>query len=478
MIAQINSILQALFRAQFGFDTQSITPLPQGGSDRRYFRLKAKDISVIGAYNPDINENKTFFYLTNHFISKGFPVPELISIANDKKAYLLSDLGDDTLFSRLIETDWNSQQSNDTMRIASATLDMLTKVQVDGAKGLDFSQCYPKSNFDLQSVMWDFNYFKYSFLKPSGIQFNEATLDDDFLAFANVLLSQPTGYFHYRDFQSRNVMLVNGQPFFIDYQGGKQGPLLYDVASFLYQARANFPQNIREKLFDSYLDSLSSLITINRNELKIYFPIFALFRVIQTLGAYGYRGFFERRTHFLQSIPLAAFNIQHLIPQVDSSLLQLPYLFGILKKISAKYSLPPEQSHVFDRLTVEVTSFSYKKGYPAEHPTHGGGFVFDCRALPNPGRLDEYKMQTGLDASVVKYLEEHQEIAQFYGDVWGMVNNSVDVYAKRGFKHLSVSFGCTGGQHRSVYMASRFARELQQKYSSVRVLLYHREIKG
>ncbi|MDD2279829.1 MAG: RNase adapter RapZ [Bacteroidales bacterium] len=474
----MNHILQALFNAYFGSDAQSITPLPQGGSDRQYFRLKAKNISVIGAYNPDVEENRAFFYLTNHFQSKGFPVPEILSISSDQKAYILSDLSDETLFNRFIETDWSNQQGSDNMLIASVTLDMLAKIQVEGAKGLDFSKCYPKPDFDLQSVMWDFSYFKYSFLKPSGIHFNEAKLDDDFLAFANVLLSQPTGYFHYRDFQSRNVMLVDGQPYFIDYQGGRRGPLLYDVASFLYQARANFPQAIREKLFNSYLNSLNSLIKIDKDEQKLYFPIFALFRVIQTLGAYGYRGFFERRAHFIQSIPMAASNIQILINQVDSSLLQLPHLSGILNKISAKYSSSTEQTDVFDGLTVDVCSFSFKKGYPAEHPEHGGGFVFDCRALPNPGRLDEYKMLTGLDASVIKYLEEHGETDNFYGEMWGMVSDSIGVYSKRGFNHLSVSFGCTGGQHRSVYMASRFAKEVQQKFSNVKVLLKHREIKG
>ena len=461
--------LQKLFLSCFGIKPQSITPLPQGGSDRRYFRLVSGEESVIGAYNPDVHENRAFIYLTQHFGSKDLPVPQVLAVADNEEFYLLSDLGNNSLFDHIVGVDW---ENNSKTELLKKTLTLLVRFQVDGAVGLDFTKCYPKSEFDLQSVMWDFNYFKYSFLKPSGIRFNESTLDDDFLAFAKLLVSQPGGFFHYRDFQSRNVMLVGDRPHFIDYQGGRRGPLLYDVASFLYQARANFPQKLRNELLNFYIDEVARCVEIDKVQLVQVFPAFALFRVIQTLGAYGYRGFFERRSHFLQSIPLAAANIGYL---VENCGLSLPTLNPILKSIAEKYGNSVEQSQPFNGLTVEVNSFSYRKGYPLEHPEHGGGFVFDCRALPNPGRIAEYKMQTGNEQPVIDYLEQHPEIDSFYQKVFALVNNAVEVYRQRAFKHLSVSFGCTGGQHRSVYMANRLANELKN-IEGVKVCLYHREL--
>lgn len=471
----IDQRLKALFKEYFRIDVQSVSPLPQGGSDRRYYRLTGDGATAIGAYNPNIQENQAFFYLTNHFLSKGFSVPQVLSIADDEQFYLLNDLGNQTLFDVFLETDWSHPESEEILRVAEQAISQLAQLQVKGAQGLDFSQCYPKAEFDMQSVMWDFNYFKYSFLKPSGIPFNEMHLEADFLAFAKVLLSQPNTYFHYRDFQSRNVMLVDGEPYFIDYQGGRRGPLLYDLASFIYQARANLPQKIREQLVNTYFDTLSTLVEINWEEQERYLPLFALFRVIQTLGAYGYRGFFERRAHFLQSIPLAAGNVLPLLAQINPQLLQAPHLFEVLGKLAHKYSVS-QTAEPFNGLTVQVWSFSFLKGYPAEHPVHGGGFVFDCRALPNPGRIDKYKMQTGRDAEVIAYLENEEEVQRFYAEMWKIVSPSIERYISRGFKHLSVSFGCTGGQHRSVYMAERFAQEVAQRFESVKVSLTHREI--
>jgi aminoglycoside/choline kinase family phosphotransferase len=469
---EIKNNLDILFHSHFGVKPQFITPLPQGGSDRRYFRVSAGSQSAIGAYNPDVDENRTFIYLTQHFTAKGLPVPTLYAVSSDENFYLLSDLGDISLFEHILRISW---EDNPQTEVLKNTISLLVQFQVDGAKGLDFNKCYPKSDFDMQSVLWDFNYFKYSFLKPTGIKFNEAKLDEDFMAFANLLLAQPTGFFHYRDFQSRNVMLVDGNPYFIDYQGGRRGPLLYDVASFLYQARANFPQKLRDELLSYYLDDVANYTKIDKALSAKIFPAFALFRVIQTLGAYGYRGFFERRSHFLQSIPLAAANLKNLIEKTEGCCLTIPTLKPILESISEKYGEANEQSQAFDGLTVEVVSFSYRKGYPLEHPEHGGGFVFDCRALPNPGRLNEYKMLTGLDAPVAEYLEQQKEVTDFFNEVYSVVNKSVEVYKNRGFKHLSVSFGCTGGQHRSVYIAKRMA-ELLKNVNNLKVLLKHREL--
>jgi aminoglycoside/choline kinase family phosphotransferase len=466
--------LDTLFYSCFGAKPRSITPLPQGGSDRRYFRLASETESVIGAYNPDVEENRTFIYLTQHFGGKDLPVPQVLAVSGNQEFYLLSDLGDTSLFDHIVNIDWEQEPQ---VELLKKTIALLVRFQIDGAVGLDFTKCYPKSEFDLQSVMWDFNYFKYSFLKPSGIKFNETKLDDDFLAFANLLLSQPTGYFHYRDFQSRNVMLIGDNPYFIDYQGGRRGPLLYDMASFLYQARAKFSEAIRDEMLLFYIDEVAKRIEIDKVKAQSVFPAFALFRVIQTLGAYGYRGFFQRRSHFLQSIPLAAANLKNLVDKTDRCGLSLQTLKPILVSIAEKYGETDEQTQPFDGLSVEVNSFSYRKGYPLEHPEHGGGFVFDCRALPNPGRLQEFKMLTGLEKPVVEFLENHSEIDDFFAEAFTLVRKSIDVYLKRGFKHLSVSFGCTGGQHRSVYMANRLAKELQP-LDYVRVMLNHREQKG
>jgi aminoglycoside/choline kinase family phosphotransferase len=471
----LNITLETLFQNQFGVLPHSITPLPQGGSDRKYYRVVADSQSAIGAYNPDVEENRTFIYFTNHFKGLGFPVPQLYGVSDDETTYLLSDLGDHTLLHSLTCTVWESKSSQQIVELLKEILALLAKLQVEGAKRLDFSKCNSKSQFDMQSIMWDFNYFKYSFLKPSGIRFDETKLDDDFLAFTNVLLTQPATFFHYRDFQSRNVMLVDNKPYFIDYQGGRRGPLLYDVASFLYQARANFPQRVKDELLDFYLDKVGELTPIDKAESRLLFPIFALFRVIQTLGAYGYRGFFERRTHFLQSVPLAAKNLKPLLDQLNQTELKLPALEPILESIYNKYAEPTEQSEAFDGLTVEITSFSFKKGYPMENSEHGGGYVFDCRSLPNPGRLNQYKMLTGLDSPVIDYLNQHSAVGVFFERLISLVLETVSVYKSRGFSHLSVSFGCTGGQHRSVFMATRLAQVLE-KVDGTRTIVKHREI--
>ncbi|HPJ44897.1 MAG TPA: RNase adapter RapZ [Tenuifilaceae bacterium] len=467
----IDTISQ-LFKSFTGVNAETIVKLPQSGSDRQYFRLSAQGKSYIGAYNPDIQENRTFIYLTKHFHKAGLPVSEIFGVSPDETCYLLTDLGDETLFQKVVATNWREPDSETVKEILKESLTQLAYFQVEGAKGLDFTNCYPKSSFDLQSVMWDFNYFKYCFLKPSGIPFNEANLENDFLAFARVLLSHSCSYFLYRDFQSRNIMLVSGKPYFIDYQGGRRGPLLYDVASFLYQAKAQFPQHLRDELFEFYLSKVEELTEVESEKLRNEFPYFILFRVLQTLGAYGYRGFFERRTHFLQSIPYAAANLKGLINRID---IQIPELQKVLLQICEKYEVPGEQTEHFNGLTIEVTSFSFKKGYPEGHPEHGGGFVFDCRSLPNPGRLEEYRNMNGTQKPVAEYLKKYDEVDSYFNKVRSIVDDSVQVYLNRGFQNLAVSFGCTGGQHRSVYMASRLAKSLMGN-NNLRVILNHREL--
>ena len=474
MNEQVISQIIQLFKNLTGINPESVVRLPQSGSDRQYFRLAASETSYIGAYNPDIQENRTFIYLSKHFAKAGFPVPVVYGVTIDETCYLLSDLGNQSLFQRIICTNWEMPESEEVKQILKDSLLHLARFQVEGAKGLDFSKCFPKSSFDLQSVMWDFNYFKYSFLKPSGIHFNEAQLENDFLAFAKILLEHNGDFFLYRDFQSRNIMLVNNKPFFIDYQGGRRGPLLYDVASFLYQAKAQFPQQLRNELFEFYLDTIEEIISIDRRKLESDFQHFVLFRIVQTLGAYGYRGFFERRTHFLQSIPFAAANLKEVIDRIS---IPVPHLKSILHQVYEKYAFQSEQTDHFNGLTIEIASFSFKKGYPLGHPEHGGGFVFDCRPLPNPGRLEKYKQMNGTEKPVIEFLEKHNEVEVYFEKVQSIVNDSVKAYAARGFQYLAVSFGCKGGQHRSVYMASRLAKSFQHE-NNVRVKVNHRELTG
>lgn len=474
MNTDLTKSLNALFQSQFGTIPQSIIPLPQSGSDRQYYRISNGYQSALGVFNPDIEENKTFFYLTNHFSSLGLNVPSLLKVGDNEELYLIADLGDKTLFDSIISADLANNTPKELESILKKSLMQLAQFQVFGAKELDFSKCYPKSDFDLQSVMWDFNYFKYSFLKPSGIKFNELLLDEDFSVLANILLSEPAEYFHYRDFQSRNVMLVDNIPYFIDYQGGRRGPLLYDVASFLYQAKASFPQSLRDELLDFYLDEVSKITAIDKSKSLNIYPVFVLFRIIQTLGAYGYRGFFERKPHFLQSIPVAVINLMQIMEKLNKILPKIPTLKVILESIYQKFGKPNEQSDAFNGLTLEVNSISLVKGYPKVHPEHGGGFVFDCRGLNNPGRKPEFRMLTGLDKPVADFINQLPDAQIFYKNVLSIINPTVDEYIARGYKHLSVTFGCTGGQHRSVYMANRLANEFRKR-EGLRVVIKHRE---
>lgn len=464
--------LEKIYLNYAGVFPLSIIPLAQSGSNRKYFRLQGTYDSVIGVIGSDIEENRAFFYLTNHFSGKNLPVPKLLKVSDDETTYLLSDLGNQSLFELIQEVDWEASNPLVVKKLISQTFDSLINLQVEGLNGLDTKKCYPKGEFDKQSILWDLNYFKYCFLKPSEVNFHEAKLEEEFDALANMLLKAPSNFFMYRDFQSRNVMVRNSTPYFIDYQGGRKGPCLYDVASFLYQARANFTQKLRDDFFSTYLRMLSSKTYIDEVLHKNLYPVFILFRTLQTLGAYGFRGFFERKSHFITSIPKASANAVDIVKQLP---IPLPQLTSILKAIALKYKADATELDDFNGLTIHISSFSFKKGYPLEHPEHGGGFVFDCRGLPNPGRLPEYASQTGLDDSVANFLGKQREVEKFFDKTLSIIRETIDVYKTRGFHHLSISFGCTGGQHRSVYLASRTS-EIINKIDGLRVVVVHREL--
>lgn len=477
MMVKQNEHIQALislYKEHFRDEPMSVNMLPRSGSNRVYFRIQGISNSYIGVYNVDVKENQAFFAITRHFASRGINVPMLIVESANQQYYLISDLGDFTLYSMLSCQIANSDYNEKMMGYFKSSLEHLVKIQTKGHEGFDYSVCYPKQVFDRRSVMWDFNYFKYSFLKPVGAIFDEEKLEDDFESFANYLLNDDMSYFQYRDFQSRNVMVKDDALYFIDYQGGRRGPCLYDVASFIYQAKAAIPQKQRDILFEHYLDSLSKVKQIDKALLKERFPAFVLFRIIQTLGAYGYRGYFEGKTHFVQSIPPAIKNLNQLL-NANFPDIKIDYLVGVLKEVIQIVESKFIETPAFNGLTIDISSFSLKNGYPNVNPEHGGGFIFDCRSLQNPGRLLKFKTLTGLDEPVAQYLNEREEVDLFMSRAFELVFAAANNYTERGFKHLSVGFGCTGGQHRSVYCADRLAKMLEC-LQNVKIKVSHREL--
>lgn len=459
-----------LFQQTFASDPTDVVRLPIAGSNRQYFRLTNDTQSAVGVVGTSTDENRTFCLLANHLKSRDIPVPTLYAYTDDYTCYLQEDLGDDMLFNHIVRKDRNL--SVETLALLEKTIALLPKIQFEGAIGLDFSKCYPQSSFDKRMIMWDLNYFKYNFLKTLNIDFREDLLEDDFETLA-ILLMKDTDVqtFLYRDFQSRNVMVKNSEPYFIDFQGGRRGPIYYDVASFLWQAKANFSSEEREHLVNIYLQNLSSYVVIDKDDFWQHLYLFVFFRTLQVLGAYGFRGFFERKKHFLQSIPFALDNLQSILTKIDES--QFPYLVRILKQICSLDIFHNNRKEP-EKLTVKVYSFSYQKGIPDDVSGNGGGYVFDCRAIHNPGRYEPYKKLTGMDSEVIKFLEEDGEIAEFLQSVRLLADKHVLRYLERGFKHLMFSFGCTGGQHRSVYSAQYLAKYLSKNYP-IRVELCHRE---
>ena len=397
-------------------------------------------------------------------------MPEVYAVSADGYAYLQEDLGDVQLFQAIASGRQTGVFSEEEKRLLRQTLRLLPRFQFEGAEGMDFGQCYPQAEFDRRCILWDLNYFKYCFLKATHTEFDESRLEDDFEAVADQLLAAPAQTFMYRDFQSRN-----GHPCFIDFQGGRKGPIYYDVASFLWQAKANLPAGLRMELIGEYLDALKPYSSIGRTEFLNTLRHFVLFRILQVLGAYGFRGYFERKPHFMQSIPYALRNLQDLL---KDGFAEYPYLCRLLQSLSTRRELlatPSEKPLPAAKvLTVEVVSFSYRKGIPGDDSGNGGGYVFDCRAVHNPGRYEAYRQLTGRDAPVVRFLEEDGEILRFLEHVDALVDTHVARYLERGFTHLCVCFGCTGGQHRSVYSAQHVAEHLNRKFG-VRVRLIHRE---
>ncbi|NLO72148.1 MAG: phosphotransferase [Porphyromonadaceae bacterium] len=462
--------LKELFEQATNKKAESEVQMAVSGSNRKYYRLQSGNESLVGVVGTSKEENTAFIEMTKHFTRKGLPVPKFILSSEDNLLYLQEDLGDTLLFDYVKKGRQTRLFSSNEKAMLHRVMEILPKFQVIGAQDFDFSICYPQPKFNKRSVLWDLNYFKYCFLKPGGLDFQENVLEDDFEKLADALLAVPSESFMYRDFQSRNVMIKDNEPFFIDYQGGRKGPVFYDVASFLWQAKAQYGEELREELLQTYLQSLGKYMDFDEDEFRSNLKLFVLFRLLQVLGAYGFRGYFEKKPHFLQSIPYAMENLRELMAVSDFS--AFPYLLRVLRDLS---ELKQYKEVELDRpLVVTIYSFSYKKGIPNDASGNGGGYVFDCRAVNNPGKYERFYNLTGLDEPVIQFLEEDGEILKFMRNSLSLVEASVKRYIERKFTNLMICYGCTGGQHRSVYVSQKVAEHLNQKFG-IEVHLIHRE---
>lgn len=468
--------LEALYRDWRGQAPETFAVLRAHGSERRIYRLGRPGHTVFGIANADVAENDAFLSLSRHFRAAGVRVPEIYAVAQDRLAYLEEDLGDETLFELLVRTrtPGGREISAEVRAVYERVIDVLPDIQLRAGRGIDESICYPRARFDRQSMLWDLNYFKYYFLKLAQVSFHEQDLENDFGVLTEFLLTTPADAFLYRDFQSRNIMVRDGQPWFIDYQGGRRGAVHYDLASLLVDAKADLPTEFRVAMLERYLAALQRMgQVVDRERFLGHYDGFTLIRILQAMGAYGFRGFYERKAHFLQSVPYAIRNLEDLLRGWRAPV-QLPALFDALHRIVQSARLR-ELGTMAPALTVRVESFSFKRGLPADTSGHGGGFVFDCRSLPNPGRDPAYAPLAGDEPQVIAWLEAHDEVHGFVARAREMILHAVDAYQKRRFTHLSVAFGCTGGQHRSVYCASQLARALRSR-EGVRVELTHRDV--
>ncbi len=470
-------VLRRLFEQHFHVPAERIQPLQGnlGGSGRSIVRLSGGGHHAIGIVYNVAEENAAFLEFTRHFRQHGLPVPDIYAEDLSQGAYLEQDLGDTTLFDFLSEHREGEVIADAAVEAYLQVVEYLPRFQIEAGRDLNYKKCYPRASFDRQSITWDLNYFKYYFLRLAGIAFNEQALEDDFRRLTKFLLSADHDYFLYRDFQSRNVMLFEGQPYFLDYQGGRKGALQYDIASLLYDAKADLPPALRDRLLDHYLDRVAGLISFDRAVFMRYYSAFVYVRIMQALGAYGFRGFYERKTHFLQSVPYALKNVRWLLDNVELPI-ALPTLLDAFQRMAASdklQTLAPQSPG----LLVRIQSFSFHRGLPLDDSGHGGGFVFDCRGLPNPGREERFKPLTGKDAVVEEYLQAQESVGQFLQHAEALIDASVDNYQQRNFKSLMVSFGCTGGQHRSVYLAERLAEHLRAR-DGIEVVLHHRELEN
>ncbi len=463
--------LSILFKKKHGNEPEHIEPLPQSGSSRSYYKIHSKEIIVLGAYNKNVAENEAFFYMTEYFSKQRLPVPKIHLISKNKMFYLLDFISDDNMLD-IVATYRQKKDFISIKALYQKALDFLIRFQLQGKKQFNFDHCYPVKTFDDRIMKWDLNYFKYYFLKIFNITFNEQKLESDFNKLIAFLLKANCSFFMYRDFQARNIMVKQDALFFIDYQGGMKGNLFYDLVSILNQAKADLPTSIKQELIEYYRVQISKEIPgIDANTFSSFYKAFALHRLLQVFGAYGFRGIIERKGHFLQSIPFAQKIAEDYLSEKNKNLL-LPELNMVLQQIVDIKIQPALKSQ---DLLVSLQSFSYKKGLPIDYTEHGGGFIFDCRALENPGRQHKYASLTGKDKAVIDFLESKAEVSTFINKIYEIISQSITRYSQRHFSYISIAFGCTGGQHRSVYCTEKLAKMLSN-ISNIQIKVSHREL--
>jgi aminoglycoside/choline kinase family phosphotransferase len=465
------SILRQLYRDYFQVDADACTQLAQAGSDRIYFRMSGNAGVAIGTFSHDRKENETFIYLARHFRSGGVHVPEVYAVSEDGCYYLQEDLGGVALYDVVRKEGFTDAVEE----IYRKVLQELLVLQMDGAQGFDFSRCYPVQAFDKTSMFWDLNSFKYYFARPARVIFHEPSLQRDFHRLTDWLLEEPNQFFMMRDCQSRNVMLKDGEPYFIDFQGGRMGALQYDLASLLWQAGAKIPMEKRAALLDFYVEKVQGrLPELDTIAFRKRYYGYLLIRLLQVLSAYGFRGLFEGRSHFIESIPPALDNVRWFLDHVELPI-ELPELEKILRDLCENDRFKVKRVDGSQSpLVVQVNSFSFKRGLPTDDSGNGGGFIFDCRGLHNPGRYEPYKLITGMDQPVIDFLKKNSRADEFLQHVWKTIDVSIENYIERGFENLQINFGCTGGQHRSVYCAESTRQYIQDKYK-LKVVLRHIE---
>jgi len=488
VVTETAALLSGLFTAHFGAPPVQVREVAADASSRSYFRLEGSGgVTVIGAFGPDPEENRAFLSFSHALRGAGLPVPAVYAKDEGKGIWLAEDLGDTTLLDVLTGARSAARHTfpAGARPAYERTLERLLDLQLEGAKVVDFTVAYPRSAFDETSILWDLSYFKYHFLKLAQVPFNEDRLERDFRTLAAFLLETDTGYFLHRDFQARNVMVREGEPWFIDYQGGRRGALQYDVASLLFSGSSDLPSEARASLLDHYLTALERCVPVDRPRWEAHYRGYALVRVMQAMGTYGYRGLFERKPRFVERVPAAARSAGTLLegdlpvplPEIESALRWIVDRWAGREggTEGAGQVGPPEGAAAGRTMTVHLFSFSYRSGYPGDAGGHGGGFVFDCRALPNPGREAKYQRVSGLDQEVVRYLADDPKVEAFWENTRSLVDAHVEDYLRRGFHDLSVAYGCTGGQHRSVYLVERIARHLRDRFPHVEVRVKHRE---
>ena len=453
-------------------DWDEISKIPQSGGDRVYFRITQGQQSWIATYNLNLREDETFIEFANHFFAKGLPVPKILAVNEDKSIYIQSDLGSVSLL-EVLEKEGKTEH---VFSLFKKSLSALAKLQVQGGAGLDYNYCLTSKEFGKHAILTDLLYYKYYFLDALQYPYDKQALINEFELLSDQLASKDLNHFLFRDFQSRNIIVSNDEVYFIDFQGGMQGGLSYDVASLLWQAKAELSNEWKEKLVDYYISEVQKLLPSKMDEEKFrkQYNGFVLLRLLQVLGAYGFRGLFERKAHFLTSIPLGLNNLKNFLA-VSPISNDTPVFAGILNwmvsdEVVQRFTPPVANDQT--PLVVTINSFSYKKGLPKDETENGGGFIFDMRGILNPGRFEEYKKLAGIHKPVQDFLEQRTKMNTFLNSVWDLIDITVENYLERGFESLQINFGCTGGQHRSVFAAEQTARHLRNKYK-VKVVLEH-----